>query len=88
MAAFRLLSISPWYPFASSPNTTFRRVSPWPGAADDAGMNPNDTATTELTVDERFVDDWIRFGLSELEAYLGKHARFDAYCRRRDVDGV
>ncbi|HEX5558379.1 MAG TPA: hypothetical protein VFX13_12235 [Gaiellales bacterium] len=51
-------------------------------------MNPNDIATTELTVDERFVDDWIRFGLSELEAYLGKHARFDAYCRRRDVDGV
>jgi hypothetical protein len=48
-------------------------------------MNPNDTATTELTVDERFVDDWIRFGISELEAYLGKHARFDAYCRRRDV---
>jgi len=36
-------------------------------------------------VDERFVDDWIRFGISELEAYLGKHARFDAYCRRRDT---
>jgi len=85
IAAFRLLSILAWYPFASSPNTTFRRVTACRRAADDAGMNPNDTATTELTVDERFVDDWIRFGISELEAYLGKHARFDAYCRRRDT---
>jgi hypothetical protein len=48
-------------------------------------MNTNDTATTQLQVDERFVDDWIRFGLSELEAYLGKHARFEAYCSRRDA---
>ena len=48
-------------------------------------MNPNDTATAQLQVDERFVDDWIRFGISELEAYLGKHARFDAYCSRRDA---
>jgi hypothetical protein len=49
-------------------------------------MNPNDTAIdTQPQVDERFVDDWIRFGLSELESYLGKHARFDAYCNRRDA---
>ena len=48
-------------------------------------MNPNDTATAQLQVDERLVDDWIRFGISELEAYLGKHARFAAYCSRRDA---
>ncbi len=49
-------------------------------------MNPNDTAIGETAkVDERFVDDWVRFGLSELESYLGKHARFDAYCSRRDA---
>ena len=47
-------------------------------------MNPNDTATAQLQVDERFVDDWIRFGISQLESYLGKHARFDAYYRGRD----
>jgi hypothetical protein len=45
-----------------------------------------DTGIAQPQVDERFVDDWIRFGLSELEAYLGKHARFDAYYRRRDTD--
>jgi hypothetical protein len=48
-------------------------------------MNPNDTAIAELQVDERFVDDWIRFGITELEAYLGKHARFAAYLSRRDA---
>jgi hypothetical protein len=52
-------------------------------------MNPNDTAIGETAkVDERFVDDWVRFGLSELESYLGKHARFDAYCSRRDADST
>jgi hypothetical protein len=30
------------------------------------------------------VDDWVRFGISELEAYLQKYARFDAFCDRRD----
>ena len=44
MAAFRLLSIPPWYPFASFPNTTIRRVTAPRPPADDAGMNPNDTA--------------------------------------------
>ena len=49
-------------------------------------MNPNDTAIGETAeVDERFVDDWVRFGLSELESYLGEHARFDADCSRRDA---
>ena len=51
-------------------------------------MNPNEIATPAPSqVDERFVDDWVRFGISELEAYLTKHARFDAYLRRRDSAG-
>jgi hypothetical protein len=35
-------------------------------------------------IDDRFVGDWFAFGLSQLEAYLAKHARFEAYCARRD----
>jgi hypothetical protein len=67
-------------------NTTFRRVESAPRRADDPPMNPNDTAMTQQPqIDERFVGDWIRFGLIELEAYLGKHARFDAYYRGREA---
>jgi hypothetical protein len=69
-------------------NTTFggpsrRALAPMmpPMNADDI-----DTGSAQPQVDERFVDDWIRFGLSELESYLGKHARFDAYCNRRETD--
>jgi len=48
-------------------------------------MNLDDTAVDQLRVDERFVDDWVRFGISELEAYLQKHARFEAFYTRRDL---
>jgi hypothetical protein len=34
-------------------------------------------------IDERWVTEWIAFGLSEMETYLKKHARFEAYCDRR-----
>jgi hypothetical protein len=48
-------------------------------------MNLDDTAVDQPRVDERFVDDWVRFGISELEAYLQKHARFEAFYTRRDL---
>ncbi len=48
-------------------------------------MNLDETALDQPHVDERFVDDWVRFGISELEAYLQKYARFDAFCSRRDL---
>ena len=48
-------------------------------------MNPNDIATEQPRVDERFLDEWVRFGVGELESYLAKHARFSAYCDKRDA---
>jgi hypothetical protein len=43
-----------------------------------------DTEDTKYEVDERFLDDWVAFGMAELNAYLDKHARFDAFCERRE----
>jgi hypothetical protein len=36
-------------------------------------------------IDERWLTEWIAFGLSEMETYLKKNARFEAYCARRTV---
>ena len=43
-----------------------------------------DTEYTQHEIDERFLDDWVAFGIAELNAYLGKHARFAEFCDRRD----
>jgi hypothetical protein len=39
---------------------------------------------SHIQIDDRYVGEWFAFGLSQLEAYLAKHARFDAYCARRE----
>jgi len=50
------------------------------------GMNENDiTAANEVSLDERFMGDWVAFGMSELQAYLTKHARFAAFCDDLDA---
>jgi hypothetical protein len=49
-------------------------------------MNENDiTAADEPTLDERFMGDWVAYGVSELEAYLTKYARFAAFCDELDA---
>jgi len=42
-------------------------------------MSPSHTQ-----IDDRYMGEWFAFGLSQLEAYLAKHARFAAYCARRE----
>jgi len=45
-----------------------------------------DSPHRHVEVDDRFMTDWIDFGLEQLADYLGKHARFAAFCERRDAD--
>lgn len=40
------------------------------------------TPAAAITVDERWIADWIAFGLQELDAYLAHHAAFAAYLAR------
>ena len=35
-------------------------------------------------INDRFMDEWIAFGMTELNAYLAKHARFARYCAALD----
>jgi hypothetical protein len=39
---------------------------------------------TQPEIDERFLEDWVAFGIIEMNAYLDKHARFAEFCDRRD----
>lgn len=48
-------------------------------------MNDNDITAREPSLDERFMGDWVAFGMSELQAYLTKHARFAAFCDQHDT---
>jgi hypothetical protein len=55
-------------------------------SGDYRDMNENDiSAAHEPAVDERFVGDWVAYGMSELQAYLTKHARFAAFCDELDA---
>jgi hypothetical protein len=47
-------------------------------------MDTNPSHTPQPHIDDRFLTDWVEFGMAELNAYLDKHARFDAWCDRRD----
>jgi hypothetical protein len=44
-----------------------------------------DSEHTHYEIDERFVDDWVAFGLAEIESHLAKHARFAEYCAKRST---
>ena len=41
---------------------------------------------TQVEIDERWLSEWFEFGLSELGFYLAKHAAFDDYCHRHQID--
>jgi hypothetical protein len=45
-----------------------------------------DDQQSTFAVDDRFLGDWVGFGLAELEAYLAKQARFAAFCDRLELD--
>jgi hypothetical protein len=39
-----------------------------------------------VEIDERWLAEWFEFGFAELGSYLAKHAAFDDYCHRRDLE--
>lgn len=40
----------------------------------------------QVEIDERWLSEWFEFGFAELASYLSKHAAFDEYCHRREID--
>jgi len=65
-----------------------------PRTADASSMFESDEDTisdsdptadlVELRIDDRFIGDWVRYGLTSMDAYLAKQARFAAFLEQRD----
>ena len=42
------------------------------------------TFAQHIEIDNRFLGEWIEYGIAQLQLYLEKQARFAEYCDRRD----
>ena len=40
-----------------------------------------------IEIDERFMPEWVGYGVAQLEAYLGNQAQFDDYYAERAAAG-
>jgi hypothetical protein len=38
-----------------------------------------------IEIDDRFMDEWVDFGMREMTAYLAKHARFERFLAERQT---
>ena len=43
-------------------------------------MDANPDTTSEIEIDDRFIGDWIEYGMAEINSYLAKHLRFARWC--------
>ena len=39
-----------------------------------------------VEIDERWLSEWFEFGFAELSSYLAKHAAFDDFLRKHEID--
>jgi hypothetical protein len=85
MAALRLFMITPALYRETRTKYLTQGTYCDPKTGDYWGMNENDITAREPSLDERFMGDWVAFGMSELRAYLTKHARFAAFCDELDL---
>ena len=39
-----------------------------------------------VEIDERWLTEWFEFGFAELSSYLAKHAAFNEYLHKNEID--
>lgn len=61
-------------------NPVMQGVRQW---SDHVVMGSSTHTQQIRTIDERWVGEWVQFGLAEVTIYLAKHAAFDAYYAAR-----
>lgn len=45
---------------------------------------PKTPPPDQFEIDERWMAEWIKYGLKAIEDSLDRHAAFDQYCRRKE----
>jgi hypothetical protein len=49
-------------------------------------MEAHETSDRLVEIDDRFLAEWVEYGMAELSAYLAKYARFADWCDGRERD--
>ena len=50
------------------------------------GSDHGRAARKAREIDERWLCEWFEFGFAELSSYLAKHAAFDDFCHKHELD--
>ena len=58
-----------------------------PPEGDIPPMDANPDTTSEIEIDDRFIGDWIEYGMAEINSYLAKHLRFARWCDEHRAAG-
>jgi hypothetical protein len=43
-------------------------------------MDAHPNTSNQIQIDDRFLGDWVEYGIAELSAYLANHLRFARWC--------
>ncbi len=43
-------------------------------------MDAEPETTQRIEIDDRFIGEWIEYGMAEIHSYLAKHLRFARWC--------
>ena len=55
-------------------------------AAPSGGSVMDELHDKHVEIDERWLSEWFEFGFAELSSYLAKHAAFDEYLHKNEID--
>jgi hypothetical protein len=63
-----------------------KRKSHLPDSTLSGGSLMDELHDKHVEIDERWLSEWFEFGFAELSSYLAKHAAFDDYCHKNEID--
>jgi hypothetical protein len=69
-----------------TPTVEAEIASPSRTAALSGGSAMDELHEKHVEIDERWLSEWFEFGFAELSSYLAKHAAFDDFLHKHEID--